>query len=192
MRIIAGTAGGIPLQTPKHDVRPTTDRVREAVFSKLANILPGARIADLFAGSGAWGLEALSRGAAHTVFIEKNRAACEIIRRNAEKARLDDRSEIRCADVTGWLRSARGPFDAVFADPPYRKAAADVDFATQLLASPDLCRLMASNGIFVLESLPSRETVVVPPTWKLLDQRTYGSSAVSFLRLRTSARPDEG
>jgi 16S rRNA (guanine966-N2)-methyltransferase len=192
MRIIAGSAGGIPLQTPRHDLRPTTDRFREAVFSILGSRLSGTSVADLFAGSGAWGLEALSRGAAAAVFVEKNHAACEVIRRNAQKTRLIDRAEIRCADVAVWLRSAPGPFDALFADPPYKKLASDYDYAAALLASRDLPRLLAPDGIFILESRATRERVVVPSTWKLLDQRTYGSSVVSFLQPRTHHRPATG
>ncbi|MGI8605202.1 MAG: 16S rRNA (guanine(966)-N(2))-methyltransferase RsmD [Verrucomicrobiales bacterium] len=190
MRIISGRARGIPLLTPGYDIRPTAGRVREAVFSKLGEIVPRSRVADLFAGSGAYGIEALSREASSAVFVEKNRAACDIIRRNIEKARLADAADIHPRDVYTWLRTARHRFDLVFADPPFKKSSEDFDHTTALLNSRELAALLASDGIFILESLASREKLEVPPTWKLLDQRSYGSSLVSFLQPRPNDLPE--
>ncbi len=186
MRIIAGTAGGLPLLTPSDDTRPTTDRVRGAVFSIVSARVPGARVLDLFAGSGALALEALSRGARSAVCIESGREAYRLIRRNAEKARLDSALSVRQADVFAWLKSAAGrdSYDLVFADPPYRKRAADSDFAAALLASPTLPAMLAVNGLFVLESHAGPGMLAIPPTWRLLDQRVYGASRISFLETR--------
>ncbi len=181
MRIIAGSAGGVPLFSPKTDARPTTDRVRQAVFSKIERRLRGARVLDLFAGSGAMGLECLSRGAASAVFVDKARPCADLIRRNAEKTKLVDRVTIHASDVFGWLRSgATGAFDLVFADPPYRKTLGDADLAGELLRSPDLPRLLAPGGLLVLESI-SRDPLLVPAPWLLDDQRTYGVTQMSFL-----------
>ena len=181
MRLIAGTAGGIPLLSPRHDARPTTDRVREAVFSKLADRFADAAVADLFAGSGAYGLEALSRGARSAVLVEKNRLACEVIRRNAEKARLTEGLQVRQSDAFDWLKGQPGPFPVVFADPPYKKAPEDEDFAGKLLTGSGLATIVAPDGVLVLESFAGRGRLEVPATWTLLDQRTYGSSLISYL-----------
>jgi 16S rRNA (guanine966-N2)-methyltransferase len=191
MRIIAGTAGGIPLLSPADETRPTTDRVRGAVFSILTPRLPNARVLDLFAGSGALGLEAVSRGSRSALFLESGREACEFIRRNAEKAKLGAQVAVRQADVFAWLKTsaARGSFDIIFADPPYRKKPTDSDFAAALLDSPVLPGLVAEDGVFVLESHAGPDILAIPPTWRLLDQRTYGSSRISFLEARKKSSP---
>ena len=191
MRIISGTAGGIPLLTPSEDTRPTTDRVRGAVFSILASRVDGARVLDLFAGSGALALEAVSRGARSALCLESSRDACELIRRNAEKAKLGAQVAVRQADVFAWLKApaVRGAYDLVFADPPYRKRPADSDFAAALLASPTLPELLSGDGVFVLESHAGPGMLAVPPTWRLLDQRTYGASRISFLQVRQPHTP---
>src|SRR5438034_2378111 len=121
MRVIAGSAGGIRLAVPKSGVRPTMDRVKAAIFSSLGDTIIGARILDLFAGSGALGIEALSRGASSVVFIEADRQSAAIIKDNLAKAKLKGR--VRQQDVFDFLRHASSieMFDIVFADPPYEK-----------------------------------------------------------------------
>lgn len=120
MRVIAGSVGGRRLHAPKGQVaRPTSDRVKEALFSALAPSLPGARVLDLYAGSGALGIEALSRGATTAVFVESDDRAVKVIRRNLEQLGLEggivraERAERYCR------RPVDGPFDVVLADPPY-------------------------------------------------------------------------
>jgi 16S rRNA (guanine966-N2)-methyltransferase len=191
MRIISGTAGGIPLLSPEDDTRPTTDRVRGAVFSILATRVPNARVLDLFAGSGALGLEAVSRGAKAALFLESSREACEFIRKNAEKAKLGAQVAVRQADVFAWLKTsaARGSHDIIFADPPYRKKPTDSDFASALLESAVLPGLVAEDGVFVLESHAGPSILAIPPAWRLLDQRTYGASLISFLEVRKKPSP---
>lgn len=186
MRIIAGTAGGIPLLSPEDETRPTTDRVRGSVFSILMPRVPNARVLDLFAGSGALGLEAVSRGSRSALFLESSRDACALIRRNAEKAKLAAQVAVRQADVFAWLKTsaARGSFDIIFADPPYRKKPADSDFAAALLASPVSPTLVAEDGVFVLESHAGPGMLAIPPAWRLLDERTYGTARISFLEAR--------
>jgi 16S rRNA (guanine966-N2)-methyltransferase len=126
MRIVAGTLGGRRLAAPPgNDTRPTSDRVREALFSALGPI-DGARVLDLFAGSGALALEAISRGAAHAVLVEKDARAAAVIERNLEALEIDaGRAELRRRDALRALRDAREAgesYDLVFLDPPYRLA----------------------------------------------------------------------
>jgi 16S rRNA (guanine966-N2)-methyltransferase len=126
MRIVAGTLGGRRIAAPPgNDTRPTSDRVREALFSALGPI-DGARVLDLFAGSGALALEAISRGAAHAVLVEKDARAAAVIERNLEALEIDaGRAALRRRDALQALRDAREAgesYDLVFLDPPYRLA----------------------------------------------------------------------
>src|SRR3954451_25050254 len=122
MRVIAGSAGGIRLDVPKKRVRPTMDRVKAAIFSSLGEDVIGARVLDLFAGSGALGIEALSRGAGSALFIDEDRQSVAAIEKNLAKTQLAGR--VRQQDVFGFLKNARATaekFQIVFADPPYDK-----------------------------------------------------------------------
>lgn len=189
MRIIAGTAGGIPLKVPQGDTRPTTDRVREALFSMLADHVDNARVLDLFAGSGSLGLEALSRGASTALFIEQNRAAAEVLRGNLQKARLQG-ATIRQADVFKVLadltKTSDTAYDLVFADPPYTHRATDTDFTRALLDSPHLPPLLAPNGHLILECLATKGDFTAPDPWTVLRQRDYGTTRIVWLRLISS------
>lgn len=180
MRIISGSVGGLRLQAPDSIARPTSDRVREALFSILADRVHGARLLDLFAGSGALGLEALSRGAASADFVDQDRRACEVIRRNLAHTMLGHPGvRIHPTDAMRFLRStAKGSparYDLVFADPPYLKKATDTDHLAELLASDILPALLNPDGLLVLETATSW----APPattTWHQLDDRTYGGT----------------
>lgn len=121
MRIITGSAKGRVLATlPGEDTRPTAERAKEAIFSMLQFELEGRRVLDLFSGSGQMGLEALSRGAASAVLVDKSRDAVAIIQKNATATRLADRCKILCVDGVEYLRRETGAgFDIVFLDPPY-------------------------------------------------------------------------
>lgn len=175
MRIIAGTHKGRTLKTPTWDgVRPTSDRLRETLFNILAPRLPGARVLDLYAGTGAVALEALSRGAAHAVCVESNRRAQALIEEN--RARLGE--EARCMIVgDGAERALRapipgGPFDIVFLDPPYDAAGLDKVTTAALTQR-------AESGVVVLEHAARRE----PPSRSgLVPTRTVraGDSALTF------------
>ncbi len=124
MRVIAGTARHLPLKTvPGQDTRPTTDRIKETLFNILQPEIPGCRFLDLFAGSGAIGIEALSRGASEAVFIENNPRACACIRENLSFTKLSQHGKLLNMDVFAGLRRLSGekPFDCIFMDPPYRK-----------------------------------------------------------------------
>lgn len=148
MRVTGGRFVRRPLAAPRGDAtRPTTDRTREALFSALGHRLDwhGARVADLFAGSGALGLEALSRGAAHATFVERHGPTLAVARANAASLGVEADGAFVRADVLAWLsRAGDARFDVVFADPPYALDA--------LPALPDLVRpVLADGGVFVLE-----------------------------------------
>jgi 16S rRNA (guanine966-N2)-methyltransferase len=179
MRVIAGTAGGLRLDCPDGIARPMMDRVRGAVFSSLGDTVPGARVLDLFAGSGALGIEALSRGAASCVFVDRHRKAAEVILANLRRARLT--GTVRLQDVATFVaHAAPASFDLVFADPPFALATDAPAHPAALLAGPDLARCVAPDGLFVVE-LPA-----APPqgnaSWALLRHRRYGQAWVAFYR----------
>jgi 16S rRNA (guanine966-N2)-methyltransferase len=120
MRVIAGTARGVPLIAPRGaSTRPITDRVKETLFAILAERVPDARVLDLYAGSGAIGIEALSRGAANADFVERDRAALTALRRNLERTRLGEGGVVHALDVERFLATDGGPWDLAFLDPPY-------------------------------------------------------------------------
>jgi len=121
MRVIAGVARGMPLVAPRgHGTRPITDRVKETLFGILGERVPGARVLDLYAGSGAIGIEALSRGAAHVTFVERAPTALAAMRTNLERTRLGHGARIEPRNVEAFLRDATDvPWDLVFLDPPY-------------------------------------------------------------------------
>ena len=180
MRVIAGSAGGIRLAVPKRGVRPTMDRVKGAIFSSLGDAVVEARVLDLFAGSGALGIEALSRGASSVVFVEEDGQSAEIIECNLAKTKLKGR--IRQQDAFDFLEHASGSelFDIVFADPPYEKTEKGERFTEKLLANEELPQLMDADGILVLEKWPA-EAVPQMKQWLLVRQKTYGATEVLFL-----------
>ena len=181
MRVIAGAAGGIQLDVPKNGVRPTMDRVKGAIFSSLAELVIGARVLDLFAGTGALGIEALSRGAASALFVEEDNAAVKTIERNLERAKVT--GAIRQQDVFAFLRSASnaGVFQIIFADPPYEKTKSGGEFTRLLLEDAALAGMLDPSGIFVLEKRPG-EKISETPLWEIARARRYGATEVLFLR----------
>jgi 16S rRNA (guanine966-N2)-methyltransferase len=180
MRVIAGSAGGIQLAVPKRGVRPTMDRVKAAIFSSLGDAVADARVLDLFAGSGALGIEALSRGASSVIFVEQDRQSVEIIESNLAKTKLKGR--VRQQDVFDFLRHASGVemFDIVFADAPYEKTKEGERFTEKLLSNKALTHLLCRDGIFVLEKRPD-ENLTEMEQWHLIRQKRYGATEVLFL-----------
>jgi 16S rRNA (guanine966-N2)-methyltransferase len=181
MRVIAGRAGGVRLVAPKSGVRPTMDRVKAAIFSSLGEMIIGADVLDLFAGTGALGIEALSRGAASALFVEQDRQSIAAIEKNLAKTRLSGR--IRNADVFRFLRAeptSAFRFRVILADPPYETMESGERFTEKLLGNEALPCLLEPDGVFVLEKRPSEK---LPETklWKLLRQKTYGATEVIFL-----------
>ena len=182
MRIVAGSAGGLEIAVPKTDLRPTMDRVRGAIFSSLGEFIIGARVLDLFAGSGGLGIEALSRGAADAVFVDSDRRASVAIEKNLAHTGLA--GTIRTLDIFSYLDRLAGTasFDVIFADPPYAKKEGERDFAPDLLRSESLRRALRPGGTFILEHLPNA-TLPTGNEWELIRDKRYGATAVAFLRI---------
>ena len=180
MRVIAGSAGGIRLAVPKSRVRPTMDRVKAAIFSSLGDAITDARVLDLFAGSGALGIEALSRGAASVLFVEEDRQLTEAIEKNLAKTKLDGR--VRRQEVFEFLQRSSGTerFQIIFADPPYENTKSGERFTEKLLKNEKLAQLLELNGVFVLEKRPA-EKVSETELWRVVRRRKYGATEVLFL-----------
>ncbi len=176
MRIIAGKAGRTAIKVPPSVTRPTTDFVRQAVFSILGEKVDDARALDLYAGSGALGLEALSRGAKNCTFVEEHRQAVKIIAENLTKARLDGGHAVK-SEVAPFLKRDAGIYDLIFADPPYWKYHGDKDHITELLKSGLLPPRLAAGGWLIVE-IGSHQPSPVTEEFALLDRREYGSSAI--------------
>lgn len=185
MRIIAGTLKGRAIRTPDgRNTRPTSDRARESLFNVLAHAdwapgLEGARVIDAFAGSGALGFEAISRGAAFCLFVETDAAARGCIRDNVEAFQLFGSTRIhrRSATDLGLKPAGLGaPFDLVFMDPPYAQGLVPLAL-TQLVAG----QWLAPDALVVAE-VGSEEPPLQVPGWTALDARTYGAAQVYFLR----------
>jgi 16S rRNA (guanine966-N2)-methyltransferase len=158
------------------------DMVRGAIFDSLHDLVPGARVLDLFAGSGAIGIEALSRGAASVDFVESDRLATETIRKNLALTKLEGR--VHALDIFSFLDRMAAPhsYELIVADPPYAKKPGERDFAPELLASDSLRQALAPGGIFVLEHLPG-ETLPLRNRWECVRSKRYGATEVAFLRV---------
>ena len=156
------------------------DRVKAAIFSSLGDAVIGANVLDLFAGSGALGIEALSRGASSAVFVDEDRQSIAAIEKNLAKTNLKGR--IYQQDVFAFLRrsAGRGKFRIIFADPPYEKTKSGERFTEKLLENEALVQLLEPGGIFVLEKQPA-ETVLEMKQWRIVRQKTYGTTEVLFL-----------
>jgi 16S rRNA (guanine966-N2)-methyltransferase len=172
MRIIAGTAKGRRVDVPPRGTRPFTGKVREAVFSSLAVALPGADVLDLYAGSGSLGLEALSRGAASCVFVERDRSAVRVLRRNVETVGLG--GSVVVEEVSRFLRRATGAYDLVFVDPPY--VAEDMDAVLRLAA-----RRMVSGALAVVHRRVGEPASDIE-FLSLVTDRRYGDAHIRVLR----------
>lgn len=190
MRIVAGGARGKRLSVPPgRDVRPTSDRVREALFSSLGESVRDARVLDAFAGSGALGLEALSRGAAKATFMEAGREALAAVRSNAAGPVFEGRCEILPGDsLTGARRLAKAGrnFDIILLDPPYVS-----DLLARMLEVIAAGRLLAPGGCIVAEH-PRDVPPTLPPGFEFTRTRNYGNTSVSFIaKAEDSIRPSE-
>lgn len=189
MRIIGGTAGGLILKVPSgYDVRPTPDLVRQAIFNSLGERVAGARVLDLFSGSGALGLECLSRGASEVLSVEKANRHAAMIRQNLVATGLPaDHYELRVQDVftaIGQLVAARREFDLIMADPPFGEkniGRRSTSFSQRLLDDERLPRLLAPAGLFVLGHT-RRDTLTVPDAWQEAKLLKHGDSMMRFLK----------
>jgi len=183
MRIISGTSKGRRLATPKsHDLRPTSDRVKESIFNILGDEVEGKVVLDLFAGTGNLGIEALSRGANKALFVEKGRQAIRLIQRNLSQCGMKGRSEILPKDVNraiGILNQRGQSFDLILMDPPYEKG-----LIQKTLMKLRSHRIYHGDSILVIEHdrrEPIPETV---EGWNLIRQRGIGDTVISFLMPR--------
>ena len=179
MRVIAGTAKGTRLAPVPPGVRPVSDRVREGVFSSLAADVPDARVLDLYAGTGALGIEALSRGASHATLVEQAPGAVATIRENLTRTRLGDRAIVVRSEVGRFLeREREQKFDVVFLDPPYALGGPIEGVLGRLGAGG----LLSDRATVVLTRASRDPTLVVPIDWSLAKRLAYGDSVLTLYR----------
>jgi len=187
MRIISGTCRGRKLAGIQgRDIRPTTDRVREALFNIIGPGIRGMRVLDLFAGTGAFGLEALSRGAQAAVFVDSASTSCAVIKENITRCCMDDQAMILCHDLgTGALPGQlfTAPFDLIFMDPPYRMGLAD---ATMALA--DFLPLLAPEGRVIVEQDHKESLDTSGTGLDIYRQKKYSKTFISFLHAASSIK----
>ncbi len=183
VRVIGGTARGRKLYLPKgHPVRPTADRVKEAVFNILQAFPFPEKVLDLYAGIGSLGIEFLSRGAEQAVFIEKDRSLSAVLKKNLEHAKLKEMAEVRIGDVFKEIprlgNSGQKPFDVVVMDPPYDRG--HISKTLHLLHESGV---MKQDAIVIIEHSPWEEIGQGDSVFKVFDHRSYGQTLISFLRL---------
>ncbi len=180
MRVISGKCKGKKLFALKGlGLRPTSDRVKEAIFDILQKFPPGKIVLDLFAGTGALGIEALSRGAQRAVFVERSTRSGTVLRRNIEACRLSGQAEVVSKEVQAGLKALeeRGDsFDLIFLDPPYGKG-----LAYRALGSLSRSPMLSVNALIVAEHSPGEDLSSIP-SLERIDRRKYGGTEVSFFR----------
>ena len=183
MRVITGSARGMKLKTLDGlDVRPTTDQVKESVFSIIQFEVEGARVLDLFAGSGQLGIEALSRGAQSAVFTDSSRAAVSVVKENLEHTRLAEKATVRNEDAIGFLKLTKDVFDIAFLDPPYGKGL--IEKALEFL--PDR---MSENGIIVCET--AKEETLPDAAGRFSKHKEYRYGKIKLTVYRNSEENDD-
>lgn len=168
LRICGGKFCSIRLECPASHVRPTTDRVKEAVFSTLVHYLQDSVVLDLFAGSGSLGIESISRGAAQVTFVDKSRECINIIKRNIKCIDAQQLSTIIHSEARAYVNSCGSSFDLIFMDPPYHKG-----LASEL--APHVYNLLNPGGILVVEH--STKEMIPLAAWKM---KQYGDTAISY------------
>lgn len=178
VRVISGSARGLKLNTPGDDrVRPTTDRVKESMFNIVQDWVYDSQVLDLFAGSGALGIEALSRGASQAVFCDNSLDSIKIIKSNIEKARVVDRSQIVSGDFKRCLRDMEAKnqsFDMIFVDPPYYKGLFE-----EVLDTIRACKILKKDGIVIVEHDAKRPIGRVEGL-EVYKEKKYGITMLTF------------
>lgn len=183
MRVITGSAGGRRLlELEGLETRPTTDRVKEGVFSALQFDIEGRRVLDLFAGTGQMGIECLSRGAASAVFVDRRKDAFALVKKNLTLTNLQDRARVVHGDSLEFLAGAKESFDLVFLDPPY--ASGSLERAMELITTIDI---VVEHGIMVCESPADRLLPEVPAPYEKGKEYRYGK--IKFTLYRRRANP---
>lgn len=178
MRVIAGKAKGIQLKTPVGmRTRPTTDRVKEALFSIIQFDLPGAKVLDLFGGTGQLGIEALSRGAQYAVFTDMQNEACRLIRENLKKTHFEQNARVIQTDYLDFLNHTKEKFDMVFLDPPY----AEVFLETAIKRITEI-DILQSGGIIATERPLGKELAAKIDGFERSRDYKYGKIVLTFYR----------
>lgn len=181
MRVVAGMAKSLPLKSvPGIETRPTTDRIKETLFNILQNEIYDCRVLDLFSGSGAIGIEALSRGASYGVFVENNRKAVDCIRDNLEFTKLKDKAEIMSCDVLSAIHrlETREPFQMVFMDPPYNQ-----EWEKKVLEELAVSSCVTKDTLIIVEA--SKETTfdyLESIGYQILKRKEYKTNAHMFIQ----------
>ena len=177
MRIIAGAARGRKLISPEGSlVRPTLDRVKESVFNMLTGFVADAAVLDLFAGSGALGIEALSRGAVHAVFVDKSSSSLDTVQKNLNLAHFEEKASLVLSDFTAYLNRCAEKFNIIFLDPPY--AAGFLELALKAIHENGI---LAPGGLIVCE-LDSTDEVICPREYTLYRNKKYGKARILIMK----------
>ena len=178
MRVITGKARGVQLKTPEGmQTRPTADRVKEALFSIINFDLPGAKVLDLFGGTGQLGIEALSRGADHAVFVDAREDACKIIRENLKRTKLEGQGRVVRSDYLDYLRRCKEQFDIIILDPPY--AEVFLENALKCITEIDILR---TGGIIVAERPLGKELPCTFEGYTRSKDYKYGQTLLTLYR----------
>ena len=178
MRVITGKARGVTLKTPEGMVtRPTTDRVKEAMFSIIHFEIPGADVLDLFGGTGQLGIEALSRGAKSAVFVDAGEPACRLIRENLKRTRLEAQARVVRSDYLAYLERTKEQFDIILLDPPY--AEVFLESAIKKITEIDILR---QDGIIVAERPLGKELPWEFPGYDRSKDYKYGNTLLTIYR----------
>jgi len=178
MRVITGKARGVTLKTPDGlQTRPTTDRVKEALFSIINFDIPGSRVLDLFGGTGQLGIEALSRGAKSAVFVDAGEPACRLIRENLKRTKLEADGKVVRSDYLAYLNRCREQFDIIFLDPPY--AEVFLENSLKRIAEIDI---LQSNGIIVTERPLGKELPWELEGFSRSKDYKYGNTLLTIYR----------
>ena len=187
MRVITGKARGVQLKTPEGmQTRPTTDRVKEALFSIIQFELPGARVLDLFGGTGQLGIEAISRGAKEAVFVDAREDACKLIRENLRRAKMETEGRVVRADYMDYLKRCRETFDIVLLDPPY--AEVYLENSLKMITEIDI---LQSGGIIVAERPVGKELPWEFPGFTRSRDYKYGKTLLTLYRRAQQAEETE-
>mgnify|MGYP002509881892 CR=1 FL=1 len=178
MRVIAGSARGIILKTPDGmQTRPTIDRVKEALFSIIHFDVPGAKVLDLFAGTGQLGIEALSRDAASAVFVDEREDACKLIKENLKRTKLEAQAKVVRSDYLSYLKQCREKFDIILLDPPYAEI-----FLENSLKQITEIDILQSGGIIVAERPMGKELPWDFPGYSRSNDYKYGKTLLTLYR----------
>ena len=178
MRVITGKARGVVLKTPDGQAtRPTSDRVKEALFSIIHFDIPGARVLDLFGGTGQLGIEALSRGANRAVFVDSADAACKLIRENLKRTKLEGQATVVRSDYLSYLRACKDKFGIILLDPPY--AEVFLENALKCITEIDI---LQSGGIIVAERPLGKELLLDFSGYSRSKDYKYGNTLITIYR----------